>query len=160
MNIQTFLVIGSLVALTYTILNINNKTGIETNMQLNYEAVISGTSIGQSLLEEIAVKSFDERTISKRMTSKDSLTINSLLGKDAGEVSVKDFDDLDDYNGYIKRDTLSRLGIFSCNITVYYVVTLSPGTKSTSRTFSKKIDVIVSNKYLADNLFFTKIASY
>ncbi len=61
MNIQTFLVMGSLVALTYTILNINTKIGTETTWELNNEATFTATGLGQSLLQEIELKAFDEK---------------------------------------------------------------------------------------------------
>lgn len=160
MNIQTFLVIGSLVALTYTILNINSKVGTETTWELNNEAVFTATGIGQSLLQEIELKAFDENTISVRRTSTDSLTTTAHIGKDSGESVDSTFDDFDDYNGYVKTNTLERLGVFTANIDVYYVTTMSPEVKSVNRTFSKRIDIYVSNQYLLDTLKFSKIASY
>lgn len=160
MNIQTFLVIGSLAALTYTSLNINNKISTQTTWELNNEAMFSGTGIGQSLLEEIELKAFDERTISSRINTTDSLTTTAALGIESGESILTTFDDFDDYNGYIKRDTLNRLGVFSAEIEVYYVNTMSPDVRSESRTFSKRVNVYVSNKYLLDTLVFVKIASY
>ncbi len=151
---------GSLVALTYTILNINTKIGTETTWELNNEATFTATGLGQSLLQEIELKAFDEKTISVRRTSTDSLTTSAHLGKDSGESVDSTFDDFDDYNGYVKTNTLDRLGVFTANIDVYYVTTMSPETKSANRTFSKRIDVFVTNQYLLDTLVFSKIASY
>lgn len=160
MNIQTFLVVGSIAALTYTILNINNAVGTQTTKQLDNEAIFTATGIGESLLEEIDLKAFDEKTISSRINSADSLTSSSFLGTESGEFSYTAFDDFDDYNDYVKIDSLNRLGVFYSQIDVYYVTTMSPDTKSLSRTFSKRIDISIINKYLIDTLFFSKVTSY
>lgn len=160
MNIQTFLVVGSIAALTYTILNINNTLGTHTSWQLDNEAIFSATAIGQSIIEEIELKAFDEKTLSGRIETPDSLTSSALLGKETGEFTYSSFDDFDDFNGYVKKDTLDRLGVFSSRIDIYYVTTMSPDNKSLSRTFSKRVDIYVSNTYLADTLFFSKVISY
>ena len=160
MNIQTLLVIGSLIALTYSILTMNTSQSVQAGFQLNNEAMISATGIGQSLLEEIELKAFDEETISNTITDTDSLTSSFSLGKDSGESTHYTFDDFDDYDGYTKTDSLSRLGTFSTEIEVYYVNTMAPDTKVTYKTFSKRIDILVSNEFLLDTLVFAKVISY
>ena len=160
MNIQTLLVIGSLIALTYSILTMNTSQNVQSGFQLNNEATISATGIGQSLLEQIELKAFDEETISNSVADTDSLTSSYSLGKDAGETTHYTFDDFDDYNGYTKTESLTRLGTFSTEIEVYYVNTMSPDTKVFYKTFSKRIDISVANEYLLDTLVFAKVISY
>ena len=160
MNIQQFLVISSIVALTYVILSINNNHGLQTEWELNNEAIITSTGIGQSLLDEIELASFDEKAISNTLTTPDSLTTYHLLGKNDGETTHYTFDDIDDYNGYTKVDSLNRLGTFSTEIKVYYVKTMFPDSKTLNRTFSKRIDIIISNEYLIDSMVFSKVISY
>lgn len=160
MNIQQLLVIGSIIALTYTILSINNSNRYQTEWELNNEAIISSTGIGQSLLEEIELKAFDEKTISHLVTTSDSLTASSYLGKDSGESSQYTYDDIDDYDGYTKVDSLNRLGVFSTSIEVYYVKTMYPDVKIASKSFSKRINIIISNEYLIDAVVFSKVIAY
>jgi hypothetical protein len=159
MNIQTFLVIGSIAALTFTILNMNNHHGQQTEWELNNEATISGTGIGQSIFEKIELASFDENTISKMVTSTDSLS-SSVSFNDPGETTHYLYDDIDDYDGYKNEDTLDRLGVFTTEIEVYYVTTMFPDTKISNRSFSKRINIFVSNEYLIDTLVFSKVICY
>lgn len=160
MNIQQFLVISSIVALTYVILTFNNNHGIQTEWELNNEAIISCTGIGQSILDEIELRAFDEKTIAKTITTTDSLTPSSLLRKDSGETSHYTFDDIDDYNGYTQIDSLSRLGVFTTSIEVYYVNTMFPDTKIFNKSFSKRINIYVTNEYLIKPVLFSKVLSY
>jgi hypothetical protein len=127
---------------------------------LNNEATISAAGIGQSLLEEIELKDYDEKTISNIVTDPDSLTSSYSLGKDFGETTHYTFDDFDDYNGYTKIDSLDRLGVFSTKIEVYYVTTMAPDTKILSKTFSKRINISIANEYLTDTIVFTRVMSY
>ena len=146
MNIQQTLVIGSILALTYTILTFNNTQGIQTEWELNNEAIISSTGIGQSISEEIELRSFDEKTVAMSILNKDSLTLGAFLGKDYGETSHYTFDDIDDYDGYTKVDSLNRLGVFTTKIEVYYVNTMLPDNKIINKSFSKRINIYVSNE--------------
>lgn len=160
MNIQTFLVMGSIIALTFTILTMNRSQSYQSTLELNNEGIITATGIGQSLLEEIQLKSFDEKTISKVVTDVDSLTSYLSLKPESGENSQYLYDDIDDYNGYEHVDSLQRLGVFTTLVNVYYVETMNPDEKVNNRTFSKRIDISISNEYLLDAVVFSKVISY
>ncbi|WP_100657723.1 type IV pilus modification PilV family protein [Alteromonas flava] len=63
---------------------------------------VRATELGQSLLNEISAKAFDENSDfvggSTRCNESTACTSSSALGPDAGE-SREDFDDVDDFNG-------------------------------------------------------------
>lgn len=160
MNIQTFLVMGSLIALTFTILTMNRSQSYQSTLEINNEAIITATGIGQSLLEEIQLKVFDENTIDSVVTDVNSLTSPLYLKNESGESTQYLYDDIDDYNGYKHLDTLQRLGVFTTDVLVYYVETMNPDEKLTSKTFSKRIDIAISNEYLLDAVVFSKVISY
>ena len=160
MNIQTFLVMGSIVALTFTILTMNRNQALQSQLQINNEAILTATGIGQSFLEEIQLKAFDENTIDTLISDVNDLTCAQLLKPETGETSFYLYDDIDDFNGYTHADTLDRLGIFKTGIIVYYVETMKPDQKLTTKSFSKRIDIKIENEYLIDAVVFSKVISY
>jgi len=133
------------------ILSVNTNTlevGFTKDMA---EYRITATSLGTSMLEQSSALAFDENTVDSIATTASSLTIASLLGHDGVETSVNLFDDIDDYNGYIKIDSLSNSAIFKTKVTVSYVdISGSNVVSTTTRTFSKEVKVDVTSDYLVD----------
>jgi MSHA pilin protein MshD len=119
-----------------------------------------GTGIGQSMLEEILTKSFDENTITSSVNHSDSLTSVGSLGKDAGENSSLKYDDVDDYKNFTRSDTLENLGVFTTTVSCCYVNEANTDLKSYSQTFLKRIDVSVTGENLKAPLIFNYIVSY
>ena len=155
---QQLLTIGALLLLTILSLTVFRSTGQRSTSNYENEAILTGTSIGQSILEEIESRAFDENTIAS--TAKSPADLSATLGKDSGETSVYTFDDIDDYNNYTNSDTLDRMGVFNIKVSVYYVQNMNPGVKSIARTFSKRIDIAVTNKNIPDTLKFNYVAAY
>lgn len=151
---------GSLIALTFTILTMNRSQSYQSTLEINNEAIITATGIGQSLLEEIQLKSFDENTIDTVVTDVNNLTSPLYLKSEPGESTQYLFDDIDDYNGYKHLDILQRLGIFTTDVEIYYVETMNPEEKLSNKTFSKRIDIAISNEYLLDAVVFSKVISF
>ena len=89
-----------------------------------------------------------------------------MLGPEAGETttpaSFAKFNDIDDYNGYTETDSMGILGAFNIRAKVSYCTKMNPDLPSSVRTFSKRIDVFVYNKYLylLDTLKLSKVISY
>jgi hypothetical protein len=133
-----------------------------TRMLATYtsESVIDASGLGQSILDMIQSKAFDEQTVNKPVRKTDSLTILNTLGPDAGEYTHTDFDDIDDYDNFNTTVTLGRMGDFNINVDVYYVNTINPQIKSSTPTFSKKIDLSIINYSLLDTLKYQHIISY
>jgi hypothetical protein len=82
------------------------------------------------------------------------------MGKDGGESVSTQFDDIDDYNNHTRTDTLNRMGTFNTKVLVYYIDKSNPETKSLTRTFTKRIDVNITNFSLPDTLTFSHIIGY
>jgi len=129
-------------------------------MLFGNEAIITGAGIAQSLINEIQVKAFDEKTVSRGYSIADSLTHPNLLGSDAGEYVSTQFDDIDDYNNYTKSDSLDRLGLFNLKVNVYYINKLMPDVKSYVQTFTKQIDILLTNFSLPDTIRFHQVIAY
>lgn len=157
---QTLLITVGLLLFSIFILTVYRTTASRFAFAIANEALLSGTALGQSLIDEITSKSFDEKTVNKVVSVPDSLTPVNLLGPDGSENDVTKYDDIDDYNGYERTEALSRLGNFKTWSKVYYVVPSSPDIKSVTRTFAKKIEVYVQNDFVTDTVKLYRIVTY
>lgn len=165
-SMQMFLVIGGLVLISILIINFYSISGEQYKTKISNEAVITATGIVQSLIEEMARKSFDEQTNTSFILNKpDLLTLPASLGTDAGETNRLLFDDIDDYHNYknptkILYDSLKGLDKFYFNIQVYYAVKFNPDQKSSVRTFTKRAIIGIKNAFMKDTLKLSYIFTY
>lgn len=157
---QQLLAILAIAMLTVLIINVYNSQSSKEGMLLSNEAIITGTGIAQSLLNEIQAKAFDEKTVNQGVADTDSLTLPNSLGPDAGEIISTQFDDIDDYNNYTRSDSLGRLGLFNTKVDIYYIDKLSPGVKSYTQTFTKEIYISLTNFSLPDTIKFHQVIAY
>lgn len=66
--------------------------------------------------------------------------------------SVVKFDDVDDYNGYTRTVDGPTITGFTASATVYYVNVTSPHAKTTSRTYMKRMIVVVTHPLYIDSV--------
>ena len=168
MGIQQILSIGALAIFTFVVLTFSSSSNVQYDSSNFNEAVIVATGIGESFIEKIQKKAFDENTVSTAFSSTDSLTIVNNLGYDTGESAIETFDDIDDFDDF-DDDSIeytNKLGSFEIEISVYYINKLNPDVASVTPTFLKRFDIHVSNTYLAftegssETLSFSGIISY
>ncbi len=146
---QTLLTIGALMLLSSLILSLNNAILGRDLMNYESEATLTAISIGQSLLEEVRTRAFDENTVPPdRASSPADLTYPDYLGHEDGEEGTEDFDDIDDYAGFERSVTTTRFGDFKQAVRVYYVRNTNLADSSNFPTFLKRIDVGVWNSYV------------
>ena len=89
----------------------------------------------------------------------DSLTPVAKLGKDASEV-YPNFDDIDDFKGYSRRDTISN-GILFSKVNVVYINPNSPDDSSKLPTYYKKISVsVIDSSTMVAPITLTNIITY
>ena len=127
------------------------------------EATTTATAIGQELLEEVIVRKFDENKCDRTDTAKNVSEVSTTLGPDAGESTINQYDDLDDFNGYVTTTVTPRLGNFTDSVKVYYVAEASPDAKAGSNQWLKRIDVKVKNPWVLtkdSSVTVSKIVSY
>jgi len=163
---QQLLVLGAIILFSIFILGIFTTENVNTKTTITNAAIITATGVAQNLLEQIQTEAFDSATVSKAVSTPNSLTPPSSLGPDPGETSVTKFNDIDDYNGYTEIDTIGTVAlggifsIFNVKAQVSYCTKMNPDVPSSVSTFSKKIDISVYNKYLIDTLKLSKVISY
>ncbi len=149
-------------------LQMTSSMSRNTDTNIYNQALLAGSGIGQSLLEEIMGKAFDNKTLDGLPTVMvvDSLTPVGSLGPETGEVTYGQFDDIDDYNNYQRTDSLAIFGKFYSKAKIQYIYNLLPDSISSVRTFAKRVDVKVWNNYLKrdngqlDTIRFTSIKAY
>ncbi len=157
---QQLLTIAAIVLLSVLIINVYRSNSTQSSIIYENEAILEAAGLAQSMIDEIQSKAFDEKTLSEPVAEATELTPSGLLGKDSGEIKDYQFDDIDDYNNYTRTDSLDRLGVFTTTVSVYYVQNFEPDTKTTSRTFSKRVDVSVSNFSLQNPIKMSQVISY
>ena len=169
---QTLLTIMALMLMGRLVLNINGTTleaGYAKDMA---EYRITATSLGTSLLESANSLAFDEATVDTFLLDSEinSLTDTDSLGSDVGETDYPLFDDVDDYNGFAKFDTIPNSAIFKTEGRVSYLqVSGNNLYTTTDKKFNKLIIVYVTSEFLVnysvdppkpDTLVFKSIYSY
>jgi hypothetical protein len=168
---QTMLTAAFLVLITIAAMNANKMIVDRDRNYYEQEAYRQGAILANALLTEILTKKFDELIDPSDYgyANTTDFTTNSSLGVDGFEwfllsastdaitdptnpryksISSSGFtayDDVDDYDGYTRSAQSGTLTGFVLTVDVYYVNSTDLNTKVTTRTYYKKIDVIVKN---------------
>jgi hypothetical protein len=146
--------VGAIVLLGATVLTMNRSSLQNGTMLQQTQIGLYAISFAVSTIEEASGKAFDQNTFNNAVGLPSSLS--STLGPESGETatppsSVK-FNDFDDYNGFVRKDT-TPVEIFTTRCSVYYVTDLThPDQVAGSNTWNKKMDVRVYNQGLADSV--------
>jgi hypothetical protein len=159
---QILLVIGAFVVLSTITLNVNATLVKTSTTGLEMEANLDALSIGQTMLDEILTKEFDEKTLNGvRAFSSLDVTPNYQFGPDgAGEVitgnggvdtsmtgdfqSKYRFDDVDDYDSYTRKAWNPRFGWFTVSVKIEYVDEDFPDLVTDWNSFYKRITVTIT----------------
>ena len=156
---QTVLVIGSFMLFSILTLTINSAIIDKIDATYQSESIIAATTLGQALLQEINLQAFDQTTTAGTVDTVSLLTAVNKLGKDGFETYAT-FNDIDDYNNFSRKDTITN-GIFTSSVRVQYVSAAAPGDTSSVRTWYKKVSVSVTDsKKMTLPITLTNIISY
>jgi hypothetical protein len=156
---QMMLVIGASMLLSVHIININRSVLMSDEQMSDAEYTMAATSIGQSLLHEIASKSFDEATVNDELADDALYTQPASLGPSLGE-SYPNFNDVDDFNGFGTTLSTPRTGEFTVRCRVHYVDPATPEMVSASVTHTKKIIVQLRSQRLQNPVTLTYYKSH
>lgn len=161
---QTIISAGLIVIVTIAVINANRLVVNSQTTKLEAQARLEASDIAMEIITEARTKKFDELIDGTDWQDVSEFTSNSNLGTDGtGEtitppdvepyLSRSRFDDFDDYKGYLRTASSSTLSGYSVSVDVFYVTRTSPDTKTTSRTYLKKMTVYVTHPlYLRDTL--------
>jgi hypothetical protein len=163
---QMLTVLGALMLLSMVSLAINSMITEKTLLMIETEAGLNAISLAQTMMDEILVKNFDVATAppapaiyphdATKVYDVNLFTSPSSFGPNATEVSkvpqpdvstpfksLNNYNDVDDYHGYVRTVFTPRLGNFTIKDTVFYVSESNPEEKVTTQTFFKKVMVSV-----------------
>lgn len=151
---QSLFAIGALILLSLNIMNVNKRILGTDDVALNSKIGVLATSIGTSIIEEASKLPFDEKTKNDGVSSLSTLTSAPFVIESPGI-----YDDFDDYNGYIKRDTIFTIP-FKAVCRVDYVNPSDPDGFTNSKTWHKKLTIKISSSFSQDTLEMSTIYSY
>ena len=150
----------ALTIFTLLALSFNQKGNSDLESRLYHEAVVTATELGDALISKIGNLSYDEQTLPEKIKDKIKLTTAGNLGPDGVENKFPDFDDVDDFNGWVRLDTLNKLGVCTTTVTVEYIDIDYPDVVVTTQQWYKRITVEITNSYLNDPVKLYFITSY
>jgi MSHA pilin protein MshD len=161
---QLMLSLAAMFLLSTLILRTNNNFLQTGDIMLTSKFQVLAVSLATSIIEEASNKAFDANTVDASATSTSDLTSYTSLGPMAGEV-YPDFNDFDDFNGFVKVDSSMPSAIFKIECDVYYVRPSAPDVKLSQNSYHKRIDVTVTSVSMetagvADSVQLSTIYSY
>ncbi len=154
---------AAMIIFSMILINANNIMHRNTTMQIEGEIEQEIISLGQEIIEESRIRSFDREVEEENSLPPsnipDGFTSASELGPDKAPDYKDNYDgsdnpdrslftDFDDYNGWYEIFTTEH-GEFEVNVVVEYVDE-NNFNYTTSPTTFKKIEVTVASKYLTD----------
>lgn len=157
------LVIGAMAILSTLTLSINSTILRGYMISYDSEATIDAISIGQAMIDEINTQPFDSITNGTQIVLDPmSCTPRSRFGPDLDSekvfspgqldtlpyLSLRKFNDVDDYQGYGRLAKSPHLGNFIVHDSVYYVLESNYDSPSTVQTWFKKVEVTVTHPNL------------
>ncbi len=150
---QTLLTIMAMVLMGRMIVSTNASVVNTGSVKDMAEYRITATSLGTSAIESATSLAFDEASVDTFITATriNELTASGQLGPELGETTPTLFNDVDDYNGYSRTDTIPNSAIFTTSMKVNYVnVAANTMAPTTTKTFNKMITVYVTSDFLVD----------
>ncbi len=166
------MIIGAIVLFGIFLTSSNKLMIANTEIASQNEYYIAALAIAQSVIDEAKTKAFDQNTVAGPIGSPSSLTVKGLLGPDGvtesvpnpdtltstGYKSMTKFNDIDDYNGYMRLVNTPRSEGDTVRVTVGYASETSPDSSKSTQTFCKVMTVTVRSRYISSQTakgFFT-----
>ena len=151
--------IGGMVLLATIVLRINTNYLSADEVLMNSKFCVLATSLASSVIEEASGKAFDAATDTSSASSLSSLTPAYNLGHAYNE-TYENFNDFDDFNYYTKTDSSLPSAVFNIKCRVGYIDPANPSEFISTRSWHKKIIVIVSSKSMKDVVRMSSVFSY
>ncbi len=161
MNVQSMLVLGSLILIGVIGLNVNSALQNTTNKVVESSAIIEALNLGERILTECRNKRFDNDSLADTTSE---FTAVASLGAETGEAySTGTFDDVDDYNNLNITQTVGGIP-YRVTMQVFYVSPTELTTPLTARSYTKRINLKVKSTYMSSltdsSLVFNFIATF
>lgn len=138
---QMMLGIVAMALVTIVTLNLNRGSMSTQDSLIYNKSFILATTVAQSVIDEIQSKKFDEEIVkgTKIYSAND---FSSKLGKESGE-AYPNFDDIDDYNGFKRSDTIPQMGVFNISVNIKYLT--DDLVQTNSQTYNKNVTIQIES---------------
>ncbi len=156
---QILMTILGLALFSFLALNVNTVILNSSSQTDASEYISTATTVGQSVLNMVSSKAFDQHTIGNPPYSANLFTPADSLGAEPGETPAT-YNDVDDYNNYTDADTTPRAGIFNILVHVNYVDDNNPQTVLATTSRTKRIQVEIKSPFMKDTLYMYTYKSY
>ena len=150
-GVQMMLVLGATLLLSLLVLNVNRAVLTSGEQTSNAEYTLTATSVGQTIINEIASRTYDAATATNPKADSTQFTAPWSLGPGSWE-HYPNFNDVDDFNNYTTTVATPRAGDYSLRCQVRYVRPHAPDQPLNVRTRTKRVEVIVSHPMMRDNI--------
>lgn len=141
---HTLITIFAFILLTTIITNFFDVTASVGRSLSSGQDGIFLTTLTTSYIEVAQGMAYDQITDTMHvgLSGVNTLTATTALGPEAGEDSIADFNDFDDFNGLtVDKDIYTTNLRYRTMFTVQYVDPTNPEVTSTTRTFVKRMDL-------------------
>ena len=140
---QTMLTIAAFVLLTTILQGVYNSLGdVGTDVASGQDGILA-TTIATSYCEIANGLAFDQVTDTSDAGINSPSVLTYPLGPEAGEDSLCNFNDIDDFNNFVDEKVAGASGRkFKTVFTVSYVDTNNIATKIAYRTYVKRLDMV------------------
>lgn len=144
-SIQSLLAIGAISIFALISIRFNSSVLQNMGTEVESKVYLTAFSLADDLIEEIKQKAFDQKTVDFQAIAVTQLTAPGSLGKDGSEAWPY-FNDIDDYDGYVKPISLPHAEGYEVTCSVVYV---NPnGQEIGTQSYYKKVEVTVTSPYL------------
>lgn len=144
---QSLLSVGALILFSLVSLNFNSAVLSNTTIEVENKVYLTAFSLADDLIEEVKQKAFDAATVDFPTTDPSTLTEAENLGNGWWEI-YPDYNDIDDFNGFIKSVSAPHAENYKITCAVHYVDEDNPDNIVSTQTFYKKVIVTVDSPYL------------
>jgi len=158
-NSQSILSLGALLFLSLVSLRFNSSVLENSTIETENKVYLTAFSLADDLIEEIKQKAFDAATVKFPTTDPSDLTSAYSLGHGWWEI-YPNYNDIDDYNGYIRSVSAPHAENYSVTCQVWYVSPTNPNNKIMIQTFYKKVQVTVTSPYLRNSVILSFIFTH
>ena len=154
------MVLAAVVLFSLLAINVNRTLYTSESQTNKSEYLATATAVGQSVINKISNKAFDQGTINNPPFSYGILTSPDSLGHETGE-AVSSYNDVDDFNNYTESDSTPRSDVYNVHVLVNYVDDNNAKTVVNVKSHTKRIEVLVTSVYMApDTLHLYYYKSY
>jgi len=153
---QSLFSIGALLLFSLISMRFNSTLLENSTVETENKVYLTAFSLADDLIEEIKQKAFDAATVKFPTTNPEDLTPADNLGHSSSEV-YPNYNDIDDFNGYIRPVSAPHAENYSVICEVCYVDADNPDQKVMTQTFYKRVRVTITSPYMRSPIVLSMI---